>query len=289
MKTVNAQPKQYNHYLEQEGAFSPRKVRVEHKELKPGIYELAVDATGNSYFVPTEVKTDHLLRLPNSVSEVVMEDVRQFWADDTRQLFGEYGVIYKRGYLLHGIPGTGKSATINLISEDFIAAGGVVILNPNPAIFSKTFNMVKDIETNKRMMVVWEDFESLCNSADFLALLDGQLALDNVVYVATTNYIDKVPPRIRNRPSRFAVVKELPKLSEEIRRSYLVGKLKGEHLKNVEEWVTKTDGLTIDQIKDIIVTVCCFKQTLTHALNKINELSEPSVEKMDFNVKAFKR
>lgn len=287
MKTVNEQPKKYDHYLELDGAFSPRKVRVEHDNLPAGVYELQQDMQGNAYFIPVQIKTDELLRLPNSVSEQVMNDVRQFWDDATRARFAEYGVIYKRGYLLYGKPGTGKSATINLISEDFVKAGGIVILNPNPAAFARAFTSVKDIETSKRMMVVWEDFEVLCNKPEFLSLLDGQLALDNVVYVATTNYIDQVPSRIRNRPSRFAVVKELDKISTEIREDYLKRKLKGEHLAHLNEWVKKTDGMVIDQIKDVIVTVCCFLQPLDAAIKKVNETTEVNLTKVDFNTKTF--
>lgn len=280
-----SQPKKYNHYLENEGSYSPRKERIEHKSLPPGIYELAQDMNGNSYYVPVKIKTDDLLRLPNSVSEMVMNDVQKFWDKEVRQRFTDYGVIYKRGYLLHGKPGTGKSATINLISEDFVKAGGIVILNPNPNLFARSFNAVKEVEPDKKMMVVWEDFETICNTPEFLSLLDGQLALDNVVYVATTNYIDQVPPRIRNRPSRFALVRELPSLSTEIRKDYLQRKLKGQHLEMLDKWVEATHDMIIDQIKDLIVTVCCFERPFEEGVEKAKGVEVANLTKVDFKVK----
>lgn len=283
--TTPSKPKKYNHYLENEGNYSPRKERVEHSHLPPGIYELAQDMNGNTYYVPVEVKTDDLLRLPNSVSEMVMNDVQKFWDKAVRERFADYGVIYKRGYLLHGKPGTGKSATINLISEDFVKAGGIVILNPNPNLFARSFSAVKEVEPDKKMMVVWEDFETICNTPEFLSLLDGQLALDNVVYVATTNYIDQVPARIRNRPSRFAIVSELPALSTEIRRDYLERKLKGEHLKMLDKWVEATNDMIIDQIKDLIVTVCCFEHPFDKGVEKAKGVEIANLTKVDFKAK----
>ena len=48
--------------------------------------------------------------LSRSLKEELIADVKQFVDQDTRQWFAEKSMPYRRGYLLHGPPGTGKTS-----------------------------------------------------------------------------------------------------------------------------------------------------------------------------------
>src|SRR5258705_13886621 len=63
------------------------------------------------------------------------------------------------------------------------------------------------IEKDRPLVIIFEDIENLCTGGStetlLLNVLDGLDQLENVVYLATTNYIEKLKERIMNRPSRF--------------------------------------------------------------------------------------
>ena len=47
----------------------------------------------------------------------LVEDITNFLSPDSRKDYLHYGIPYKRVYLLHGLPGTGKTSTINTIAS----------------------------------------------------------------------------------------------------------------------------------------------------------------------------
>lgn len=53
------------------------------------------------------------LILPAGVLELLLDDARDFLA--SAQWYRTAGVPHRRGYLLHGLPGTGKSSTIHAL------------------------------------------------------------------------------------------------------------------------------------------------------------------------------
>lgn len=271
-KQLNKKTEGFTHFVNVEGALSPRRRVPETDSISPGIYILAQDNANNVYFVPTSSMTDDLVRLPDSVSEKVTNEVLKFWSQETKAKFDDHGLVYKRGILLYGKAGTGKTSTIFQVMENMVNSGGIVLFDPSPKLASIALQRIREIQPDMKALIIWEEFDSICSSADFLALLDGELQVDNVVHIATTNNIEKIPDKIKKRPSRFATVIEVGPPSEAAREIYLRAKLKYEHyLKNISQWIKLTDGMVIDQIKDVIVSVCCFDLGLEESATKIKE------------------
>lgn len=269
---LNQKPQGFAHYYEKDGAFSPRKrVKIE-QEITPGIYQLSVDQMGNIFFFPQAATSDQLVTLPNTVTDKVTKEVIQFWQDDTKKKFDEYGLVHKRGILLYGSPGTGKTCTIIKVMENLVKAGGVVLFNPDPNLLQHAIPQIREIQPDLKILVIFEEFDRLVNRPDFLSLLDGESQVDNIVYIATTNYIQRIPDRIKNRPSRFASVVEIGAPNADARLVYLTAKLKNVNEKELKHWVKLTNGMVIDQIKDLIVSVCCFGLSLKEAADKINKM-----------------
>lgn len=269
---LNQKPQGFAHYYEKDGAFSPRKrVKIE-QEITPGIYQLSVDQMGNIFFFPQAATSDQLVTLPNTVTDKVTKEVIQFWQDDTKKKFDEYGLVHKRGILLYGSPGTGKTCTIIKVMENLVKAGGVVLFNPDPNLLQHAIPQIREIQPDLKILVIFEEFDRLVNRPDFLSLLDGESQVDNIVYIATTNYIQRIPDRIKNRPSRFASVLEIGAPNADARLVYLTAKLKNITEKELKYWVKITNGMVIDQMKDLIVSVCCFGLSLKEAADKINKM-----------------
>lgn len=260
----------------------PRKTT---KILPSGAYELNQDQFGRIFINPMDVKSDELINLPNTASNTIINEVNQFWSGETRKMFDHFNLVYKRGILMHGKPGTGKTSTSMMVIKEVIKLGGVVFFNPPVQIIKEVAIKLQKMNPNTKILVIWEEFDSLCDSATMLSILDGELQVDNIVYLATTNYINRIPERIKNRPSRFSSVYEVGYPNEETRRIYLVHKLSDLDL-DIEQWVKLTDGLSIDHLKDLIVSVCCFNVPLKESVEKLRSMEniqkEYSQEQVDW-------
>lgn len=271
-KIINKTAKGYDHYITVEGVYSPRIDTPKAEAMPPGIYTLQHDQNNNIYFVPMQSMTDQLIRLPDTASDRVVNEIRTFWSGATKSKFDDYGLVYKRGILLYGAPGTGKTCTIATVMEQVVADGGIVLFNPGASLLAEAVNRLREIQPNMKVLAVFEEFDGICDSSSFLSLLDGEMQLENIVYVATTNYINRIPDRIKNRPSRFATVIEIGAPNADARRVYLEHKLKGAERERIDAWVAISEGMVLDQIKDLIVSVYCMDASLEDAADKIKKM-----------------
>jgi SpoVK/Ycf46/Vps4 family AAA+-type ATPase len=84
--------------------------------------------------------------------------------------------------------------------------------------------------------------------------------LENVVYIATTNYIEKLKERIINRPSRFDRRIYVPFLDFDDRVFFFNNKLKPEDLKKIDvnKWAEDTEGMSIAHLAELIKSVLIF-------------------------------
>ena len=245
------------------------------ESLPAGIYASKYSPFSGGWNLILQVfKTDGLVDLPDSVSDLIIREADDFFKEETRQAFQRYGLLYKRGFLMYGQPGTGKSCLVAKIMNLMVAKHGIVLWNPEPERLLSLVGTIRTIEPARQIMIVWEELDSILRGSEeiLLSILDGELNIDNVVYVATTNYIDQIPDRIKNRPSRFATVVEIPAPDYQSRLQYLEAKLSLESGLDLSQWAKLTEGFTIDHLKDLIVSVLCLKLPLEIAVSRIRAL-----------------
>lgn len=248
-----------------------------------GMYDLRVAEGIGFYMLKREMFLDDLLEFPSKTHRTVLDSIKTFWKRKAK--FKEYGFAFKRGILLHGKAGSGKSCIINLCVKYIISElQGVVIPLNNGSdldLYAKAIpETFRIIEKERPIVIILEDIEGLCQSpsteTQLLNVLDGLDQLENVVYLATTNYIEHLKERIINRPSRFDRRIYVPFLNYEDRIFYFENKLKESDKKetNIKKWAEDTEGMSVAHLAELIKSVIIFGSDYDETLSILKEMND---------------
>jgi transitional endoplasmic reticulum ATPase len=148
--------------------------------------------------------------LDNDMKASLIEDVHGFF--NNQQLYKKLSVPWKRGVILHGVPGNGKTISIKAFINA-LSSGP----DPIPSLYVKSFDACKGskyairaIFSHARVMapclLIFEDLDSLITAQTrsyFLNEVDGLEANDGILMIGSTNLLDALDPAISKRPSRF--------------------------------------------------------------------------------------
>lgn len=248
--------KKYDRFVQLDKDYKPIPDVVTVPKLHPGTYEVNATQMGDIFFSKINTNHDALIDLPNTEYDTVVKEIERFMLPETRELFNQYGFLYKRSTLLEGPPGSGKTCLINRLSQKVVSEGGVSLFSPDPKLLEEAFKILDEIQPETRVMVIFEELDMLIEryETSLLNLLDGEIQKPNVIFVATTNFIDKIPPRIR-RPGRFSSVVHVDFPSLATRKFYL-GKKLGD-FDGIDSWAEKTANFSIDELKESVLAVRC--------------------------------
>lgn len=241
-----------------------------YQELPSGVYDLEMPWGAPPYLRRIQFATDSLLELPDDPSTEVLKHIVEFW--DKREAFEELGITYKRGIILYGPPGSGKSVTIYRLANMLQRYNAIMLPCRSAGEATTALEIVKRLEPTRKVVVILEDIDGMISrrgDEDLTYLLDGGTDVSNVLFIATTNYPDRIPPRVLNRPSRFDVRIEIGMPSEAARRAYIAHIVGENLLVNIDELASKTDGLSIAQIKEVIILTQIFENSVDEAIGKV--------------------
>lgn len=245
-------------------------------KLEPGIYSMMSTQQG-FFFVRSGDIRESLLRMPGTPAEEVVSEIEKFWGLQER--YEHYGFAHKRGILLYGPPGSGKSCTLKLISKDVIARGGVVFIFKGADLFTHGYNIFRRAQPDTPIVCLMEDLDAILKKnqsteSEVLNLLDGAEPMHKVVFVATTNYPEELRERIKNRPSRFDRRFLVDHPSAEGRRMYLESLLpEGEELESIEQYVKDTQGMSLAHLKELFTGTVVYGNDYAKVLKELQTMA----------------
>src|SRR5258707_7883419 len=88
----------------------------------------------------------------------------------------------------------------------------------------------RDVERQRPMVCVFEDIDAIIEQngdSDLLQWLDGNHQVDKAVNLATTNYPEKLDPRIISRPRRFDRILRIDAPDARMREAHFAKKVPG--------------------------------------------------------------
>jgi len=275
----------YSEWIESDNkTFFPSTKLIIHKKLPSGLYDIDYSHTKESYyFKRKELVLDELLKLPDPTFELILNDMVYFWNNEKK--FNNYNFAYKRGILLYGPPGNGKTSLTALLSDYLVNQMSGVILSIKTSrdldFYSHAIpDYLKVIEKNTPILTLIEDLDGLLafkeNETMLLNILDGFKQINNAVYIGCTNYPEQLKDRILNRPSRFDKRYYIGNPLADVRKYYLEHKIKNEDLKkyDINEIVKKTEGLSLAHLSELIKSVYIFGKELDDSIEELCEMGK---------------
>ena len=259
-------------------------VSVTFPKLQSGVYSIAVSQYHGIIYQRKHVCVDDLLRFPDSVSDKILAEIATFWGKGKK--FQEHGFLHRRGYLLHGPAGSGKTCLVQQIIADIVNADGLVFQCTNhPAIFNDGLSQFRKVEPHRPIVCLFEDIDAIVDDHgedEILTLLDGENQIDKVLNIATTNYPEKLDKRLVARPRRFDRVLEIGMPSPAVRKMYFEKKLKVSD-DEIGKWVSASEGFSFAACAELVISVCCFEKKFDDAVKTLREMMEANLNSRNYD------
>jgi len=179
------------------------------------------------------------------------------------QYRSELRPVDRRGVLLHGRPGTGKSWALGWVQAKVAEQASVIVTTPamfaNPFALADLFKMAK---LGAPSLVVMEDLDLTVTArspygrsdalGELLSYLDGPSRAEGVFVAATTNYIKALDTALTRRPGRFDRRIEVGDATEEARRAVVTEMIEriGADVDQIEAVVSRTNGWSLAELQE---------------------------------------
>jgi len=195
--------------------------------------------------------------LEENLKKEIFRAIDQFFTDDGH-FFTTYNIPYKRGILLYGKPGNGKTTLVKSIANSIDAPVVYWQITEHTSSYTirEVFSSVAKIAP---MVLVIEDIDSMPEHVRsvFLNILDGSTSKEGIFLIGTTNYPEKIDPALINRSGRFDRAYELKLPTKEMRKQYLVMKKMDQFLseEDLNMVVEKTNSFSFAQLNELYTSV----------------------------------
>lgn len=206
--------------------------------------------------ISVQIHRDDVL-LDDDVKKEIFRSIDQFFSTSST-FFKTYQIPYKRGILLYGNPGNGKTTLVKSIAGSVEAP----VIYWQITEYTSSYSVDEVFRTATKMapvILIIEDIDSMpydCRSV-FLNTLDGATSKEGIFLIGTTNYPEKIDPALINRAGRFDRAYEILQPNEALRRNYLLKKNIDQFIgvDAIDDLARKTKGLSIAQLNELYMSL----------------------------------
>ena len=173
----------------------------------------------------------------------------------------DLGIHLKRGLLLHGPPGTGKTHTVRYLMGRLSGSTIIVLTGNSLYLIEQAAALARRLVPS---VVVVEDVDLIAQDRSFtpggnpalfslLDAMDGVAADADVTFVLTTNRAAALEEALTQRPGRIDLAVEIPRPDDDGRRRLIELYAGGATVTAVlDPVIAATDGATASAIKELM-------------------------------------
>jgi hypothetical protein len=201
--------------------------------------------------------------MDSTARRMVRSDFELFFQRES--WFRQHNLPYRRGYLLWGPPGNGKTATLRVMAAHPYIQPYTLDLSDSEEKSADVLRLFENAAGNTPALVILEDLdrafptegkrtqERTVSFQTLLNCLDGVGSQDGVIVVATANDPTCLDAAILKRPGRFDRVVQYRNPDADLRRQYylrLSPALTGEQF---EIAIEQTEGFSFAQLRETFI------------------------------------
>lgn len=207
--------------------------------VKPKETDLNIYAYKDGWDVISRVNKRPLssVILRKDIKDDLVSNLQYFYAN--REWYVKRGLSYKQTYILHGLPGTGKSSTIKALSShfdkniciiDITAMSNLSFEKAMASVPRNSIVLIEDFDSCKALHSRTDDngdattrfaeLTDVLSLSKVLNVLDGVVSLDDTVVFLTTNHLEKIDPAMV-RKGRVDYIYEIPHLEDAEVKEYI--------------------------------------------------------------------
>ena len=222
--------------------------------------------------VSVPINTDELYSFSNDITSKLIEETQLFW--NKTETYANNKIAHKRGILLCGEPGCGKSAIITMLVAQIIKQDGIVFIVNTPQEFNNLMEtlsgIIRNIEPERPIITVIEDVDQLIKNMNgdwqILDFLDGKNSINHHLVILTSNDTTDLSNALL-RPSRIDMAIEIPSPNDTIRKEYFSKKGVSDEL--LDEFVSKTKDMSFAELKEVFIGTQILGKPLDRVIEQI--------------------
>jgi AAA+ superfamily predicted ATPase len=255
-----------------------------HRKLPAGAYVCSVNQYGEPQLLAKDLQVDDLIDFANSLPSQILREIENFWSLGDK--FSRHGYLHRRGYLLYGPQGSGKSSVVHQVVHRIIKAEHIAVFCEHPAVLTRTMELFRKIEPERPLVCMFEDIDAIIEAhgdSELLQWLDGSHQINKVINIATTNYPERLDRRIVSRPRRFDRIIKIEAPSASIRETYLARKLPDLPSPDLSRWVELTEGLSFAALAELVISVACLGNSVDDTVRLLRSIDDQHPSSREFD------